>query len=235
MGEGSRAETVVGSSEKRSSQGILHHLCKRVDRRPLNLKSIPNPKTSGDWKTEDVNKVYGDIEHCKGTGKAGRNKSGCICGRAQSAISSYRSSFWSSDWCVSWLQNKMRALIFQPITSLVVRFFWAATNTSVRSRFLKIIEVTKSDAITLTVYFFFEKCKIPSLVNIIGYASDTTNIMFGEHHSVVSTQKEKLPHLFVMKCLCHLAHLRCFTWLQENFSSYRRPGPRYLFPLFSLC
>lgn len=42
---------------------------------------------------------------------------------------------------------------------------------------------------------------------MIGYASDTTNVMFGEHHSVVSLLKEKIPNLFTMKCLCHTAHL----------------------------
>ena len=43
--------------------------------------------------------------------------------------------------------------------------------------------------------------------NIVGYASDTTNVMFGQHHSVVSFLKERLSHLFVIKCLCHSAHL----------------------------
>ena len=31
--------------------------------------------------------------------------------------------------------------------------------------------------------------------------------MFGQHHSVVSLLKEKIPFLFTMKCLCHSAHL----------------------------
>ena len=37
--------------------------------------------------------------------------------------------------------------------------------------------------------------------------SDTTNVMFGEHHFVVSLLKERIRHLFVMKCLCHSAYL----------------------------
>ena len=31
--------------------------------------------------------------------------------------------------------------------------------------------------------------------------------MFGEHHSVVSLLKQKIPNIFTMKCLCHSAHL----------------------------
>lgn len=70
------------------------------------------------------------------------------------------------------------------------------------------LEVTDSDATTLTTILvsFFEKTSIP-LQNIVGYASDTTNVMFAEHHSVVSLLKQKIPHLFTMKCLCHSAHL----------------------------
>ena len=67
------------------------------------------------------------------------------------------------------------------------------------------MEVNHSDATTLTdtLVSFFERSDIP----LVGYASDTTNIMFGEHHSVVRLLKDKIPNLFVMKCLCHSAHL----------------------------
>ena len=43
--------------------------------------------------------------------------------------------------------------------------------------------------------------------NIIGFAVDTTNVMFGQHNSVVSCLKEKLPNIFVFGCICHSAHL----------------------------
>ena len=45
------------------------------------------------------------------------------------------------------------------------------------------------------------------LQNIVGYASNNTNIMIGEHNSVVSLQKQKIPLLFTMKRWCHSAHL----------------------------
>lgn len=91
--------------------------------------------------------------------------------------------------------------------AVVVRYF-CEKQVLIRSQFLCLIEVTNSDATSLTntLVSFFEKNNIP-LTNIIGYASDTTNVMFGEYHSVVTLLKEKLPNLFVMKCLCHSAHL----------------------------
>ena len=52
----------------------------------------------------------------------------------------------------------------------------------------------------------FEKESIP-LSNIIGFAADTTNAMFGEHNSVASRLKETIPHIYLMKCICHSAHL----------------------------
>ncbi len=93
------------------------------------------------------------------------------------------------------------------LLAIVVRFYSNQEKT-VKSLFLKLIEVTDADATTLTTTLtgYFEKEGIP-LENIVGYASDTTNVMFGQHHSVVSLLKERIPHLFTMKCLCHTAHL----------------------------
>lgn len=51
-----------------------------------------------------------------------------------------------------------------------------------------------------------ERDKIP-LINIIGFASDTTNVMFGPHNSVVSRLKQKISIFFVSRCICHRAHL----------------------------
>ena len=54
----------------------------------------------------------------------------------------------------------------------------------------RLLEVTETDATTLvtTLTTYFESKNIP-LQNIVGYASDTTNVMFGQHHSVVSGKR----------------------------------------------
>ena len=53
------------------------------------------------------------------------------------------------------------------------------------------------------------------LVNIIGFAADTTNVMFGEHNSVVSRLKENIPSIFIMRCICHTSHL-CASYACEK-------------------
>jgi hypothetical protein len=80
---------------------------------------------------------------------------------------------------------------------------------SVRSvtRFFDMVEVENCTATGLykAIKDSFEEKKIP-IKNIIGYSSDTTNVMFGEHQSVVALLK-KDPHVLAVKCSCHMIHL----------------------------
>ena len=43
--------------------------------------------------------------------------------------------------------------------------------------------------------------------NLIGYSSDTTNVMFGEHNSVSKLLVTEYPNVTAIKCSCHLIHL----------------------------
>jgi len=45
--------------------------------------------------------------------------------------------------------------------------------------------------------------KVIPLVNIIGFASDGCNTMFGPWNSVTSRFKEDFPEVIVQKCICH--------------------------------
>lgn len=45
------------------------------------------------------------------------------------------------------------------------------------------------------------------LNNMIGFAADGCNVMIGEHNSVASRLKENFPGIFILKCVCHSAHL----------------------------
>ncbi|KAJ8928093.1 hypothetical protein NQ314_019373 [Rhamnusium bicolor] len=58
---------------------------------------------------------------------------------------------------------------------------------SVKTRFFDMVETPNGDAETLfnTLKGVIVKQNIP-LSNLVGYSSDTTNVMFGEHNSVVS-------------------------------------------------
>lgn len=45
------------------------------------------------------------------------------------------------------------------------------------------------------------------LENCIGFAADTTNVMFGSANSVVSRLQENFPGIVILKCVCHSLHL----------------------------
>jgi hypothetical protein len=78
----------------------------------------------------------------------------------------------------------------------------------IKCQLYNLVEVPQANAETLfnVLLKAFDDHNIP-IDNIIGYASDTTNVMFGQFNSVVSCLKEKLPNIFIMRCICHTAHL----------------------------
>ena len=63
-----------------------------------------------------------------------------------------------------------------------------------------------ANGIYLATKQVFLELHIP-MENIIGYSSDTTNVMFGEHNSVAQLLKAEYPNIFIVKCSCHLIHL----------------------------
>ena len=91
------------------------------------------------------------------------------------------------------------------------------------SPFYDMVSVDKCDAQSLcsAIKISFEENKI-SLDNIIGFFSDTCNVMFGEHQSVTSLMKADLPHIVFVCCNCHMIHLcvshaclKIFTSLED--------------------
>lgn len=46
-----------------------------------------------------------------------------------------------------------------------------------------------------------------SETNMIGFGSDGYNVMMGSVNSVASRLKNKFPGIFILKCVCHSAHL----------------------------
>lgn len=89
---------------------------------------------------------------------------------------------------------------------IVVRY---VVEDSVKDNFFKLIKV--EDAKALSIYNLlienFTKYEIPYKENLIGFASDGANVMFGAHQSVMKLLKNDIPGLFVMKCICHSFHL----------------------------
>jgi len=78
-------------------------------------------------------------------------------------------------------------------------------NYIVRDQFASLTEI--SDASAQSVYDailnFFQNNSVPYKDNLIGYASDGANTMFGKHHSVKTLLEKDVEDLFVLKCVCH--------------------------------
>ena len=68
--------------------------------------------------------------------------------------------------------------------------------------------------------------------NIIGYSSDTTNVMFDEQHSVVSLLKQDVPYVLAVKCSCHLIHL-CSSYACQKLSTSLEDLCRNIYSHFS--
>ena len=72
---------------------------------------------------------------------------------------------------------------------------------------LDMVEVQDSTAAGIYSAFkgVFQTLNIP-MDNIIGYSSDTTNVMFGSQNSVSQLLKSDARHVHMVKCSCHLIH-----------------------------
>jgi len=75
----------------------------------------------------------------------------------------------------------------------------------VRDEFFSVTEIAKGTAqgIYDAIKNVFEKQTIAYRTNMVGFASDGANTMFGSHHSVKTLLQNDIPDLFVMKCICH--------------------------------
>lgn len=94
--------------------------------------------------------------------------------------------------------------------ALVVRIFDTETFT-VTDQFLDLIQISNATALSVfnAVVSFFNKNNIPFKENLIGFAADGDNTMFGDRHSVKTLFEDAVPNIFVAKCICHLCLLHC--------------------------
>lgn len=86
--------------------------------------------------------------------------------------------------------------------------YFNSESNKVETHFFDMIEVKSGDSVSLVNYLknVIESKEIP-LSNLIGFCSDTTKVMIGEHNSVFSHLKAALPSIACIKCSCHLIHL----------------------------
>ncbi|CAH2092487.1 unnamed protein product [Euphydryas editha] len=90
--------------------------------------------------------------------------------------------------------------------ALIVR---TAIEFDVEDSFLCLIPVVDGTATALhnACIKYFEEKNIPYKENMVGFAADGTNSMFGQHHSLSTLFAKDIPNLFLIKCICHSFHL----------------------------
>lgn len=101
------------------------------------------------------------------------------------------------------------------------------------NRFLDIVEANDSGAKGLyqSMKIALQEKSIP-LSNIIGFSSDTCNVMFGENLSVASLLKKDIPHVATIKCSCHMIHL-CASYACLKLSTTLEDLCRNIYSHFS--
>lgn len=94
------------------------------------------------------------------------------------------------------------------------------SNFKIRDDFLCLLQIASATAVNI-----FEKIKkiyiehnIPYRDNLVGFASDGANTMFGSKHSVKTLLEEDVPGIFVMKCICHSLAL-CASYACEKLQN----------------
>ncbi|XP_072384804.1 zinc finger BED domain-containing protein 5-like [Diabrotica undecimpunctata] len=114
---------------------------------------------------------------------------------------------------------------------LVVRY--VNDNNNIQDIFLGLIKLTGADAVTLYnhVITFFNDNAIPYKDNLIGFASDGANVMFGSKNSLMTLLKRDIPSLFVMKCICHSFHL-CASYSCEKLPRFVEDLTRDIYNYF---
>lgn len=74
------------------------------------------------------------------------------------------------------------------------------------TRLLELISLDATDCTANSIFNQFKKSldnnQIP-ITNIIGIASDGTNVMTGKNNSFVSRLKSEVPDVIFLKCICH--------------------------------
>nr|CAI5858517.1 unnamed protein product [Callosobruchus analis] len=120
----------------------------------------------------------------------------------------------AEDQLIGTLQKNKFSLIVDESTdrsttkhlALIVR---TAVDFDVEDSFLRLIPVVDGTATALhsaCTKYFVEK-NIPYKENMVGFAADKTNPMFGQHHSLSTLFAKDIPNLSLMKCKCHSFHL----------------------------
>lgn len=89
------------------------------------------------------------------------------------------------------------------VLAIAVKYY-SETSYSVKTRFLSMVDVKGETAQDLfdALNGALTKCGL-NIKNVIGFAADTTNVMFGETSGIVTKIRDINPQCLFVKCVCH--------------------------------
>lgn len=91
----------------------------------------------------------------------------------------------------------------ESVMAVVVKYFDDAQNKESTSLLgLPLLKGTSAEGLFATMKEELGANNM-NLQNCVGFAADTTNVMFGINNSIVSRLKEDNPHIITVKCTCH--------------------------------
>lgn len=87
--------------------------------------------------------------------------------------------------------------------AIIARF--TECNLEVHDNFLALIPVADATASNIyqIIVNFFQTNQVDYKSQLIGFSADGANTMTGSNHSVQTLLKNDIPHLAVLKCICH--------------------------------
>jgi len=87
--------------------------------------------------------------------------------------------------------------------AFVIKYF-GEDDMKVHTKLLNLVEVKDTTALGLfnTVKQQLNDHKL-NMLDIIGFSADTTNVMFGEHNSIVEKLRRESPDYIFVKYVCH--------------------------------
>ncbi|XP_071041980.1 zinc finger protein 862-like [Parasteatoda tepidariorum] len=87
--------------------------------------------------------------------------------------------------------------------AIVIKYY-SEVDEIVKTKLLNLVEIKDKTAEGLFNSLSTEIRKNGlQLQNLVGFAADTTNVMFGEHNSVVQKLRNESPDCMFIKCVCH--------------------------------
>lgn len=87
--------------------------------------------------------------------------------------------------------------------AIVIKYFSEAKCT-VQTKFLDLVDLSGETAGHLFNSLSSKLFELGlEIKDVIGFAADTTNVMFGQHSGIIAKIKEVNPKCFFIKCVCH--------------------------------